>query len=1145
MQSAVVNFCKNQDNGMLLIDMPTGTGKTFETRNIIKRFLKNEILTEIPLVVYVTPLKKNIDDIYDDLRDDFKNDKETFDNNVLRIHANYECVLESLLECEEDIQLSLRNKKSFKNLKNKIQAYNRLKDSLNMSVDILSTSLMEIRKDYELKFRRDLEEELSKEGKSLSARKKLLKHDYAWVKKIYPSCLIDDRKVLFMTMDKFISGNDPIINKSYSFLTYPKLSNALVFIDEFDATKDVILNQEIERCTDFKLDMARLFSGIATALKGKEFPVQLFGDTDESRTSFEKMKERILEVEKDYDLNYIFKLESKNDSNRYFLFDDYQLHTITSSKDAGKITFKTDKKKNHNIISIIDKDVKDDGRFYRSIYAMKGALNYFLNCCAMLSKNYMNNFNKHPIEDKKDKMEIEQAVSTIVDPFNLDRNVTETISRMIIDNISLPKDKDIVATDFYMDGFRYYDFKDDMSHDASTSFLMCYMNNTPEKVMLSLADRARVVGLSATASIQTVTGNYNIEYLKDELNEKFYRLQEEDFLNIQNKVKVRLERDYKINVDTKECNLSIINEIVKSIFELETNIEKYTGIFEKYKSDKDDNYQIKRLSKTILAIKSFIINDDSKVLLVLTNKNIKISESNDIFNESLMQEIIESISKENDKVLPKIHHLFGNDFDAEKKAYNDEIREGKKIILFSSYSSVGTGQNLQYEENFGEDIIKKDIDSIYIEYPTNILVQTDNLKEETELIKYIYQMEILKKNGEIAASLSLRNIKFGFKKYNNPNAYYSFDNSAYKSDSVNNHMVKILVQAVGRICRTNGVKKKHNVNIYVDNDIFKNIDFTFMNGRLMNPEFEEIVKLSKKEVVKNKEVNILLNKANECNIRVKKRIENILSINKTSWDENDIRMWKDIREFVLKHPTISKNELSNYIQVSKIRGLKDFYLSAVDGGVIDSYQYLPNYDVNENDKDFFPIQYYIKQQKNYIVINDVECRLDPLMKIPYIRKVFEKKGYATSFAPNELIILPVIYQNIYKGVLGEEVGKIILENHGIHLKEINDASKFEKFDYQLSDDEDVYVDFKNWSENDKEDRNEYSEKSRLKLERINGKKAFIINLVASEFQIKDNDRIVEVSTITKKNNLSLFELDKNNLLKLINKINEAIGNGDN
>ena len=70
MQIAVTNFAKSKENGLCLIDMPTGTGKTYQTRELIKKIIKGEQLNDVELVIYLTPLRKNIDDIYNELRKD-------------------------------------------------------------------------------------------------------------------------------------------------------------------------------------------------------------------------------------------------------------------------------------------------------------------------------------------------------------------------------------------------------------------------------------------------------------------------------------------------------------------------------------------------------------------------------------------------------------------------------------------------------------------------------------------------------------------------------------------------------------------------------------------------------------------------------------------------------------------------------------------------------------------------------------------------------------------------------------------------------------------------------------------------------------------------------------------------------------------
>ncbi len=1142
MQIAVTNFVKNHENGLCLIDMPTGTGKTYQTREIIKKFVKEEILTDIKLIIYLTPLNKNIDDFYNDLKKDFEDDLEVFNNRVLRIYSNYECVLKYFLDVEKQIPTSIRKKNSFKQLKNKILIYKKLGENKNLSGEILRTTLKEIRTSYEPQFRRDVEIELHKVARTKSEKRKMINHDkYSWIKKLYPSCLSEERKVLFMTMDKFLFGNDPIISKPYKFLSHAKTKGALIFIDEFDATKDAVLNQEVEKCTGYKIDLAKLFSGIVTSLKGTKVPESIFAESEDSKKSFEKMKKIMLDIEEEYNLDYIFKLESTLRNDRYFLFDDYQIHTITLGNNESHVSVKIDKKKNQNMISIGKK--KDDGYFYRAIYGMKGALNYFIRCCSILSRNYLNRRNEIAKINHEDQMEIEQAVSTIMDFFNLDSEIARTISSLIVDDIALPmksRKRDIISTDFYMNGFRYYDFKDDISHDVSTSIEMCYLNNTPEKFIISLANKARVVGLSATATLESVTGNYNLNYIQEKLKDKYFKLSIEDENRIKEYVNKQLECKYPINVSLIGMDGEDSESISKTLFKKDNNIETSISMFNNYSvSEKENsrNYNNVRLGKVLLAINRFLVNKDSNVLLVLTNRNPKSTE-NISFSKQEIDKFIKKFVDENClESAPKTFYLFGEDFEEQKAAYQNEIGNENKIILFSSYPSVGTGQNLQYELNIDDEIKKqKDIDSIYIELPTNVIIHYANLNEEGNLNKYIFQMETLRANGEISPIIAMENIKSAFKKYINPNANANFDRSQYQCVSPNNHKVKILVQAVGRICRTKDKGSEHKVNIYVDNEIMKNVDFRCMKKRLMNPEFAKIVEMSKRVLENDLETKTNLNKAMDCNLRVEKRIENILSSNKLHWDIDDMRQWDLIRQIVLKHPTISRQKLKELSSKEGLESIKDFYLYANEGNKLCSYIY---------NKETSKIKFVdnANKEEGDITINADSSRLYDLLSSPNVKQTFISKGYATSFIPDECMILPVVFQNIYKGAIGEVAGKAILEAHGIKLLEIEDPSKFEKFDFCCEENNNVYIDFKNWSEDNRVSRDEYKLHSNEKLEKINGIKGYIINLLASEFNEHDSDNIVEISSLFKYENGKWCE-SSTNIDKLVKKILEVCMNGD-
>ena len=637
--------------------MPTGSGKTYLTGKIIGGFIRGEILKDVKTIVYLTPQKKNIDDIFNDVKHDFADDLSLFDANVLRIYANYESVLDKFLEVYGKIPRVIQNRQSCKELKKRIELYKDLSDG-NIPKDILDGALSEIRKHYEVAFRKDLSEELSKIAKNKREKKaKLNSDEYSWIKELYPACLTDDRKVLFMTVDKFVSGNDPIISNPYRFISHSKIKNALIFIDEFDATKDVLLNQEIQNCSDYKMDLIKLFSSISNTLKGREFPVSVFADSSDENDKksslycFNKMKEHFAEVEEKYNLNYLFKLDS-NDDDRYFLFDDYQLHTITNSQTDKNIILKIDSRKKQNTISVSEQS--DDGKFYRTIYSIKNAINVFIECCAKMAQTYMVHYNDEARKTRRDMMEIDQAVSTIIDLYNLDYVMAKNVTAMIVDNISIPvinRGRDVFDTDFYMNGFRYYDFKDDISHNESTAMTMCYLDNTPEKFMLSLASKARVVGLSATASIETVTGNYNIEYLRDRLNGDYYDLPADDKANIRNYIKSRLSRNDNITI-SKECIAETqsdeLKEIVSQLFDEKKNVDSFAEMFVKYRQSdsRDPNYNVKRIVKAMKSVRTFISDKYSKVLLVMTNRNVVEYSDYNIFSEGVIGAVISALCEE-------------------------------------------------------------------------------------------------------------------------------------------------------------------------------------------------------------------------------------------------------------------------------------------------------------------------------------------------------------------------------------------------------------------------------------------------------------------------------------------------------------------
>jgi hypothetical protein len=150
-------------------------------------------------------------------------------------------------------------------------------------------------------------------------------------------------------------------------------------------------------------------------------------------------------------------------------------------------------------------------------------------------------------------------------------------------------------------------------------------------------------------------------------------------------------------------------------------------------------------------------------------------------------------------------------------------------------------------------------------------------------------------------------------------------------------------------------------------------------------------------------------------------------------------------------------------------------------------------------------------------VSEKTARLTELMRIDILRELFINNGYATNFPESELILTPPIFNNIYKGALGEVCGKHILERLNIPLLEL-ELNEFECFDFKTE--RKIYIDFKNWDNNNKQEADELIDKIRIKMQEVNAKRVYIINILGSsdtEFTpiISEQGKIVEVPYLCK------------------------------
>lgn len=1124
MQKAIENFCQKRKNGLFLLDMPTGFGKTYNVLEFIAENCDTKEYQDTNFF-FVTTLKKNLP--FEDLRERFKQrgKEKYFENKSLRIQANADVVIEKLLDLDKTnkIPKEIKSKSSYTELK---ELVTEIRKNGSKFADKI------IRETAEREFREDVIKELEVFGTSKKKLEAIQKNPkYQWIGELYPSVFTKEKRILFLTIDKFLLEYSTLIEKSYLFYNHPIIENAIIFIDEFDATKERMMNQIIQRGLKNSINYIKLANAIDASLKTKSFPSVMTTES-KKRENFlkenprekscnqiiEGLKNVFGENQKRFFMQYSIRTEHKDraENERNFLFNDFQFHSIFSDGNSF-VQMKVDAKARQNWLCFSKQEsIEQEVSLPEYLGSVRGSINYFLKAVEKLAVNYKQNQDENKTHQGDDDFSYENAITSVLEEFGVPDNFRYYMKMQILSNQQMRKnqkkfsDKKINKItknlSIYDRGFRYFDFKDDPSHHMHSEIRSYDFSDSPESILLRIAERARVIGISATATLDTVIGNYSIAYLKQMLGEDFYTLPKEDSNRLTDAFSEYTKgyNKVKFHVKSVSCKDTLEKEL-KEIFNDEYTISKYSEILENKFYGDATNHVGRSFLRIVKVMKQFILNEDIRSFLCLSNKLAK--QGNQKLDLILLREIAQEIRREanikdGDKEI--VVSIDSEDYDEKHADLINRLSNGEKLFVLSSYQTIGAGQNLQYKtpddvavvnvNDFNRGDLAKDFDAIYLENPTHLLVNVstyDSLGDE-ELIRYIFQMESLMESGEISQNDGKSNIKFAFRKLSGERPLRDKKiGEAYKTDSVNNAANRVLIQAVGRICRT-GLKNK-DIYMYLDEEIFTKHDVTTVEHRMLNPEFVRIVECGK-EIRKGQKpqdntVLKLENKASQLSSRHVQRINYLMR----GWTSEKIEVWKELRELCLKYPTISKE---NYEQYSWL------YLQAPKK--ISGYSYSQEDDYQKN----ITVKFDDSMPQK---VSEADARLQELLRIPELKAYFEEKGYATEFTPSEYLLTPPMFNNIYKGALGEVAGKFILEETlGAELREVPE-DVFEFFDFKTGND--VYVDFKHWKDTMLVDAKKAKEKIIQKLNVCNGKRAVIINILYDrEMQITTSydERIVEI-----------------------------------
>ena len=1148
--NAICEYVKRSEKkGLVEMPLPTGFGKTHAVMQAISVMADREIdsFSDVRRIIFTTTLKKNLP--VEKLRKYYKGD---FDKEVLLLKSNVDSLID-FHACGGFSEIPEKFKDdAFYKMAKRLDRLKTLKTKKEKSSDEFEfiQELKDRINEDEQAFRKRIRSVLSENFRTSKEQKRAIKKksEFQWIEKLYPYIFIDEKKIILMTMRKLLSGLSPLAGTGNSMLTEEFLKGSILFIDEYDATKKDVKDEIIEEQLRERLDLIRVFRSVHSALHSERFSNDLLDVLHMDDYTLQKFYESIIihanELYERFHLGLSYRQEDGLvDRKKNFLFYDSQFQTIL---EKGKYTIfaQEDKARHRMSITKGESDSSIDGNvsiqdLLRKVDAFMKRFSYFIWRWAnayMIKENSKRTERKSKDGIELDMMTVDNAAYSIIDKFLSDRQEKRIIfsyySKM---NMQAMRDGQRLPYSYFANGFTMFELEDNDANNDDTMMSMVKIKDTPESIMAFIAENALVFAISATAAIPSATGNYCRDYLKEVLKDKFHSLPEED-AELTDYIRKELEtrnEPYRNEIGVEVSDVPEDEELIKerliNCFADKESAKLCLNKIELETSELGEekcSYYANKYMRLAYVVRLFANQKDQQSLLYLGKALPKDSDGSTL-KKNVLDYIIKMVNE--DAGLKGLHMiksatLTSSSFDETKKQICERLKKGEKLIIFSSYQTVGAGQNLQYpvNESYRDNIVtlphsydyeneERDIDSIYLDDITYLTENINDVKHFDLKRNMYHLMQVMEcfGNYEISVETKRELIKAGFNSLQNihPKCNVSLNDA----QSIKLHVTRDVIQAIGRMGRT-CLRNKH-ISIYIYEKVLRQLDHKTLMAEFNSEEVKAIgKKLKTKEITEcvDNQLQLAMLRANSISIQVSGKILSTVKRNfKGEWSENDMRLWRELRELVLKHPTANEEDLSDGdLRAYYINGLKPLskYLFSVNNN---SYR---NIHVWFEDEDSFrKSKQIIKDDNGRLVVHkcsEDDARLQILLNIKGIREMFQKRGYAEHFQTKKYIMSPALYTNIYKGALGEVCGRYIIENStSLRLEEIQNGNQFEYFDYRIEGYPNVYIDFKHWkiSSAPYNDKDDIMREIRRKMDKIGAQRVYIIGI------LKDFESIANVS----------------------------------
>lgn len=861
---------------------------------------------------------------------------------------------------------------------------------------------------------------------------------WRWFDRVYPTIDLEARQLYILTTSKFILTYQPFFAEtSQRFLDSRLLPGSLVVLDEFDATMKTLQQQEIEEALKLKLDLVRLFHRIQAALNNVTALPITVRERFEDEAQLKQLQQAAGKLLKQYHLDLLYKTEQPIVGTGFVI--NTPQRTIVSANRRWQA--RVDEANNRVLLEQPDKsDQPDQSRlhFETMLIQLARFIRRFVNFITAQSQWYI---------QTTPSMTPQDAASSLYDALGF---ATDQIKTLLAIGQAWPVTYHQAPTArqwrYQDEGLSVFSLTDADSHDLRTNISAAFLQMTPERYLLSVLKKAKVLGLSATATLPTVLDNYDLDYLKAQLDAGL------------------IEGDQCLAPATLQA-LDLAPRYAAAGVKVQAELAGWADsiadlVHKRYPKAVGDFKALDIALKAQLNLIGESAEYCRNRYLALIDSFIVFLQDSDMTSFLGLQEVLPKMQNYPEMDQPFLQQVFDSlqealtDDDCElvvvakteasvEKCVHDALQlvtNGKRIYLLSAYNTIGVGQDLQHDLGEGEakrvrsiapsDAAaadprrkKADLAGLYLGAVTHIL-PSGSFTMDAEGVGMIVALERLYDAYDIDyATLRQHFLALATDSpVRQPQAARSYTFS----------YARMIIQAIGRMHRT--FNRMPKLRVLAHKDVLDKLQ-NVLAPIFHSPELDALLALDPKPLVDQTKslqlirwVNLTADTRNDLN-RLLRGSRN----NQAAADGYDRLRWE-----ILRHPT--RDELPKDVRI---------------GG-----QYLPN------PKRF--TQYLAQSHgdaANWIFGNGEEISaaaagFPTLLEYRGLSAAFAEANIPTTWAPHANILNPVQYRNLYRGALGEFAGRFIVEHEwGVALKRFADLAHHELFDYWCGN---VAYDFKYW-----------------------------------------------------------------------------------